>query len=72
MSTTVTLTMAQASSGGMHNTPCPSCGGDLNDAQRQIEDLKAQVRLLNQKAASAGSFVFLIAFKLRLTIGLSG
>ncbi|PMD59010.1 uncharacterized protein K444DRAFT_643734 [Hyaloscypha bicolor E] len=56
MSTTMTLTMAEAP--GMH--ACPNCGVGLpdhtdlaSDAQKRIEDLEAQVRLLNAKATAA-------------------
>jgi hypothetical protein len=59
MSTTMTLTMAPAASGDV--SCCPNCGvgiasssAMLSDAQRRIEDLEAQVRLLNQKCTSAG------------------
>jgi len=55
MSTSITLTMSQAVSA------CPTCGVGLPehsqiaaDAQRQIEDLQVQVRLLTQKATAAG------------------
>lgn len=57
MSATVTLTMAQR---GVVSA-CPNCGIGLPeqsaiafDAQQQIEDLQAQVRLLTQKATNAG------------------
>jgi hypothetical protein len=42
---------------------CPSCGISLPspsialDAQKQIEDLQAQVRLLTQKATAAGKLL---------------
>jgi DNA repair exonuclease SbcCD ATPase subunit len=56
MSTTISLSMTQTS------CQCPKCGFDLPthtspalDAQRQIDDLQAQVRLLNQKATAAGN-----------------
>lgn len=59
MSTTMTLTMSPAPSGD--TSCCPNCGIGLSDssamladAQRRIEDLEAQVRLLNQKCTSAG------------------
>ncbi len=59
MSTTMTLTMSQAAGGTVHT--CPNCGIGLSnhsavvaDAQKQIEDLQAQVLLLNQKATAAG------------------
>jgi hypothetical protein len=59
MSTTMTLTMAEAP--GMH--ACPNCGIGLpdhtdlaSDAQKRIEDLEAQVRLLTAKATAAGTF----------------
>ncbi|KAG9235893.1 hypothetical protein BJ875DRAFT_254311 [Amylocarpus encephaloides] len=58
MSTTVTLTMAQSREGA--GSCCPNCGVGLPshshmaaEAQRQIEDLQAQVRLLNEKATAA-------------------
>ncbi len=57
MSTTMTITMSQT---------CPNCGIGLperadhsavaEDAQKMIEDLQAQVRLLSQKATAAGEF----------------
>lgn len=57
MSTTMTLTMSPTDAGAA----CPNCGIDLPhtssttpDAQKQIEDLQAQVRLLTQKATAAG------------------
>jgi hypothetical protein len=56
----MTMTVMQPPTDGAL-TACPSCGSDLAshmalaDAQRQIEDLQAQVRLLNQKATAAGS-----------------
>ena len=59
MSTTMTLTMSQAP---QRAAACRNCGVGLPDhsdiaaeAQRQIEDLQAQVRLLTQKATAAGS-----------------
>jgi hypothetical protein len=58
--TTVTLTMAQADQA---ECTCPSCGISLPspsialDAQKQIEDLQAQVRLLTQKATAAGKLL---------------
>jgi len=52
MSTTITLTMAEMSC-------CPSCGVGV-EAQKQIEDLQAQVRLLTQKATAAGETPLLI------------
>ncbi len=59
MSTTMTLTMSQAQ--GAAASACPNCGIGLPDhsaialdAQKQIEDLQAQVRLLTQKATNAG------------------
>jgi hypothetical protein len=69
MSATMTLTMSQAPDGG--GTACPNCGIGLPhpseiapDAQKQIEDLQAQVRLLTQKATAAGtSFHQLLAVK---------
>ncbi|KAH6724174.1 putative rab guanine nucleotide exchange factor SEC2 [Leptodontidium sp. 2 PMI_412] len=58
MSTTMTLTMSQAQ--GASVSACPNCGIGLpdhsaiaEDAQKQIEDLQAQVRLLTQKATNA-------------------
>jgi hypothetical protein len=55
MSTTMTLTMAPE----VH--ACPNCGVGLpdhtdlaTDAQKRIEDLEAQVRLLTAKATAAG------------------
>jgi hypothetical protein len=62
MSTTMTLTMSEAPDGA--HASCPNCGMGLPgpnhseiaaDAQKQIEDLQAQVRLLTQKATAAGS-----------------
>ncbi|EPE29556.1 hypothetical protein GLAREA_00716 [Glarea lozoyensis ATCC 20868] len=57
MSTTVTLSMAPANGSA---ACCPNCGVGLPshsfmaaEAQRQIEDLQAQVRLLNEKATAA-------------------
>ncbi|TVY43637.1 hypothetical protein LOCC1_G003829 [Lachnellula occidentalis] len=54
MSTTISLSMTSTS------CQCPQCGYDLEDhsaialdAQNQIDDLQAQVRLLNQKATAA-------------------
>jgi predicted RNase H-like nuclease (RuvC/YqgF family) len=56
MSTAMTLTMSQAP--GVH--ACPNCGIGLpdhtdlaSDAQKRIEDLEAQVRLLTAKATAA-------------------
>merc|ERR1711964_421249 len=58
MSTTMTMTMSQAQ--GAAVSACPNCGIGLPDhsaiavdAQKQIEDLQAQVRLLTQKATNA-------------------
>ncbi|CAG8973456.1 hypothetical protein HYALB_00006481 [Hymenoscyphus albidus] len=55
--TTMTLTLAPAGGSG---SCCPNCGVGLPshsfmaaEAQRQIEDLQAQVRLLNDKATAA-------------------
>jgi hypothetical protein len=51
------MTMAQPSG---TEPSCPSCGIDLAnhpaalDAQKHIEELQAQVRLLTQKATAAG------------------
>lgn len=67
MSATVTMTMTQSSSmASLSAVPCcPKCGFDMDlpplhetqgallSAQKQIEDLQAQVRLLNQKATAA-------------------
>lgn len=55
---------------------CPTCGSNLPpgqeqmglDAQKQIEDLQAQVRLLTQKATAAGQFPTLICGRLVSTI----
>jgi len=54
----MTLTMSQTPDGP---AACPNCGIGLpdhsaiaTDAQKQIEDLQAQVRLLSQKATAAG------------------
>jgi hypothetical protein len=57
MATTATLTMAQHD---VAEPACPNCGIDLSnhpsalDAQKQIEELQAQIRLLTQKATAAG------------------
>lgn len=59
MSATITLTMSQTS--GIE-AACPNCGLALPhnsseyalDAQKQIEELQAQVRLLTEKATAAG------------------
>lgn len=58
MSTTMTLTMSPPPDRDI--SCCPNCGIGLSDssamladAQRRIEDLEAQVRLLNQKCTSA-------------------
>lgn len=64
MSTTMTLTMPGLPPPSLSAVPCcPKCGTDisltippdtaLRDAQRQIDDLQAQVRLLNDKATAA-------------------
>lgn len=68
MSATVTMTMMTQSSSmaSLSAAPCcPKCGFDMDlpplhetqgallSAQKQIEDLQAQVRLLNQKATAA-------------------
>jgi hypothetical protein len=57
MSTSMTITMSQTAV-----SACPNCGIGLPeysqlapDAQKQIEDLQAQVRLLTQKATAAGT-----------------
>ena len=61
---TTTITMAPAPEG--LTSTCPNCGESLphasshtplDDALLQIEELQAQVRLLNQKAASAGELL---------------
>jgi uncharacterized protein (DUF983 family) len=59
MSATMTLTLTEPSHNGVLAC-CPNCGtglpfSDALEAQKQIEDLQAQVRLLNQKATAAGS-----------------
>ncbi|KAH8801559.1 hypothetical protein F5884DRAFT_862252 [Xylogone sp. PMI_703] len=63
MTTTMTITESQASTVGTLSThpQCPHCGTDLPEieseslleAQRQIKDLQAQVRMLTQKATAA-------------------
>ncbi|KAE8441781.1 hypothetical protein EG329_004293 [Mollisiaceae sp. DMI_Dod_QoI] len=57
MSTTTTMTLSHSAE---YSTACPNCGVGLPvhseiaaEAQRQIEDLQAQVRLLTQKATAA-------------------
>lgn len=58
MATTATLTMAQQD---VAEPACPNCGIGLSnhpaalDAQKQIEELQAQIRLLTEKATAAGS-----------------
>jgi len=62
MSTTMTLTMSETAHDDGAVAACPNCGLQLPqdhpeiaaDAQQQIEDLQAQVRLLTQKATAAG------------------
>lgn len=62
MSTTMTLPVAPQPDETEHQISCPNCGSGVSvgsshiafDAQRQIEDLQAQVRLLTQKATAAG------------------
>lgn len=59
MSATITLTMSQTSAS---EATCPNCGMGLPhstlevaaDAQKQIEELQAQVKLLTDKATAAG------------------
>jgi DNA repair exonuclease SbcCD ATPase subunit len=60
MSTIMTLTMSQAPHES--GSACPNCGMGLPghsdmaaEAQRQIEDLQAQIRMLTQKCNNAGS-----------------
>lgn len=63
MTATVAITMP-AVDAALHS--CPNCGFDIPitmnheiiplDAQQQIEDLQAQVRLLTEKATAAGKF----------------
>ncbi|KAI0525471.1 hypothetical protein F5B22DRAFT_343140 [Xylaria bambusicola] len=69
MASTMTMTLPSAASATTSTLPtnepyCPNCGRSLPsptsdphkallEAQRQIEDLQAQVRLLNQKATAA-------------------
>ena len=61
MSATMTMTLVQPAIDGPP-AACPNCGAGpethiaLAKAQRQIEDLQAQVRLLNQKATAAGPY----------------
>lgn len=57
MSTTMTLTMAEGSA----VSACPNCSIGLpgsatmlEEAQKRIDDLEAQVKLLNAKCTSAG------------------
>lgn len=60
---TMTLPVAPQLAETEHQLSCPNCGSGVSldssrlahDAQRQIEDLQAQVRLLTQKATAAGS-----------------
>lgn len=60
----MTLPVAPQLADTEHQLSCPNCGSGVPldssclalDAQRQIEDLQAQVRLLTQKATAAGSF----------------
>lgn len=60
---TMTLPVAPQLAETEHELSCPNCGSGVSldssrlalDAQRQIEDLQAQVRLLTQKATAAGS-----------------
>jgi hypothetical protein len=60
MSTTMTLTILPAPGGDV--SACSNCGIGLPDpsallseAQKRIEDLEAQVKLLNAKCTSAGT-----------------
>ncbi|RFU34919.1 hypothetical protein B7463_g1408, partial [Scytalidium lignicola] len=63
MAATMTMTETQASNVGVLSAypQCPHCGTDLPsmesesliEAQRQIQDLQAQVRMLTQKATAA-------------------
>ncbi len=59
MSVMMTMTLARPPADGSLAV-CPNCGTGLEshialaEAQKQIEDLQAQVRLLNQKATAAG------------------
>lgn len=62
MSSTMTMTLVPHIQQDGANSSCPNCGTDLPssgdqiglDAQKQIEDLQAQVRMLTQKATAAG------------------
>jgi hypothetical protein len=60
MSATMTMTLIQPPTDAPLAT-CATCGNGLEahialaEAQKQIEDLQAQVRLLNQKATAAGA-----------------
>ena len=64
MSATITLTMAQTS--GIESA-CPNCGMALPhnssqiaaDAQKEIEELQAQVKLLTEKATAAGRLLLI-------------
>lgn len=61
MAATITMMESQAPHAGAFSA-CPHCGTDLPElesvslaeAQRQIQDLQAQVRMLSQKATAAG------------------
>ena len=63
MSATMTLAQSRQAVETKHSLSCPNCGTGVSlnssqlalNAQRQIEDLQAQVRLLTQKATAAGS-----------------
>ena len=61
MSTTMTLTMVEDSAA----SACPNCGIGLpgsstmlEEAQKRIDDLEAQVKLLNAKCTSAGKTTY--------------
>lgn len=51
---------------------CDKCGADLShahpgvaaDAQRRIEELEAQVKILTGKATAAGNFMFLLSLEI--------
>ncbi|TVY71339.1 hypothetical protein LSUE1_G004443 [Lachnellula suecica] len=53
MSTTISLSMTQTSCCSQCGNPLPDHTSLAHDAQSQIDDLQAQVRLLNQKATAA-------------------
>ena len=64
----MTISMSQMPHGA---SSCPNCGIGLpafsQDVQQQIEDLQAQIRLLSQKATSAGMLAFHLLLVSRLT-----